>query len=388
MGSRAGSSKTSPVPLLGAKTGRTPRPSPGGLAMVGRRHAARRDDPQYAPGHPRHPRLVHEHARSTHAAAHGLTRDGNFLIENGRIAGPVRNFRFNESLIAMLGNLDAIGPAARIHGGDLSGGPVAAPPLLVKSFNFASRSQRIWPGCLLAGHGYVRARHSDRAVAASIAAPGAATPAEISEVLWSCREHECQMGICLRDMAVGIRLAARLPCAVWRCDHAFWRPHRQVGPFSRPRPNRRSVSCFPSADGKTSLVGYVFEPPATRQGPHPAVVLMQAAPAFDQCARSLRCGDAIGPSQGMGDGWAAHGYVALLVDGFGPRGYPQGFPRHSYDERPAELDEVAIRPLDAYGALRLFAVAPRRRACKDRIDGLVERRQRRAYRPDVGCARD
>jgi predicted Zn-dependent protease len=73
----------------------------------------------------------------------GLTRDGNFLIENGRIAGPVRNLRFNESLIAMLGNLDAIGPTRRIHGGDLGGGPIAAPPLLVKSFTFSSRSSGI-----------------------------------------------------------------------------------------------------------------------------------------------------------------------------------------------------------------------------------------------------
>ena len=73
----------------------------------------------------------------------GLTRDGNFLIENGRIAGPVRNFRFNESLIAMLGNIDAIGPTARVHGGDLSRVPIAAPPLLVKDFTFSSRSRGI-----------------------------------------------------------------------------------------------------------------------------------------------------------------------------------------------------------------------------------------------------
>jgi predicted Zn-dependent protease len=73
----------------------------------------------------------------------GLTRDDNFLIENGRIAGPVRNFRFNESLIAMLGGIDAIGPAERIHGGDMGGGGIAAPPLLVKSFNFASRARGI-----------------------------------------------------------------------------------------------------------------------------------------------------------------------------------------------------------------------------------------------------
>ena len=49
--------------------------------------------------------------------------------------------------------------------------------------------------------------------------------------------------------------------------------------------------------------------------------------------------------------WASEGYIALLVDGFGPRGYPQGFPPGSYKSRPGELNEVTIRPLDAYGAL-------------------------------------
>ena len=49
--------------------------------------------------------------------------------------------------------------------------------------------------------------------------------------------------------------------------------------------------------------------------------------------------------------WAQAGYIALLVDGFGPRGYPQGFPRFSYDNRPETLNEVTVRPLDAYGAL-------------------------------------
>src|SRR5262249_27043353 len=47
---------------------------------------------------------------------------------------------------------------------------------------------------------------------------------------------------------------------------------------------------------------------------------------------------------------AKAGYVALMVDGFGPRGHAQGFPRFSYEARPEELNEVTIRPLDAYGA--------------------------------------
>jgi carboxymethylenebutenolidase len=55
---------------------------------------------------------------------------------------------------------------------------------------------------------------------------------------------------------------------------------------------------------------------------------------------------------------AGAGYFALMVDGFGPRGYPQGFPRHSYDSRPAELDEVTVRPLDAYGAAAYLRTRP------------------------------
>ena len=55
--------------------------------------------------------------------------------------------------------------------------------------------------------------------------------------------------------------------------------------------------------------------------------------------------------QEWGHFWANQGYLAVLVDGFGPRGYPHGFPRFSYDTRPETLNEVTVRPLDAYGAL-------------------------------------
>ena len=47
-----------------------------------------------------------------------------------------------------------------------------------------------------------------------------------------------------------------------------------------------------------------------------------------------------------------------MVDGFGPRGYPAGFPRHSYDSRPEVLNEVTVRPLDAYGALGYLRTRP------------------------------
>ena len=109
---------------------------------------------------------------------------------------------------------------------------------------------------------------------------------------------------------------------------------------------------FPSADGHTMLVGYLYLP-AKQRVPAPAVVMMHGrAGAYSSLADGRY--DATTLSQrhrAWGELWASQGYVALMVDGFGPRGYPHGFPRFSYDTRPAELSEVTVRPLDAYGAL-------------------------------------
>jgi predicted Zn-dependent protease len=73
----------------------------------------------------------------------GLTRDGNFLIEDGRIVGPTLNFRFNESPIAMLANVLAIGASERTRGGETEVSAVSAPTLLVKDFTFSSPSEAI-----------------------------------------------------------------------------------------------------------------------------------------------------------------------------------------------------------------------------------------------------
>jgi predicted Zn-dependent protease len=72
----------------------------------------------------------------------GLTRDGNFLIENGRVTTPVRNMRFNESLAALFSNIEAMGPTERTWRA-VSGGVVAAPPMMVAGFNFSSKSSGI-----------------------------------------------------------------------------------------------------------------------------------------------------------------------------------------------------------------------------------------------------
>ncbi len=109
---------------------------------------------------------------------------------------------------------------------------------------------------------------------------------------------------------------------------------------------------FPSADGATTLTGYLYLPPA-HAARAPAVVMMHGrAGAYSSLAKGVYDATTLSQRhQAWGELWAGHGYVALLVDGFGPRGYPAGFPRYSYDSRPETLNEVTVRPLDAYGAL-------------------------------------
>jgi predicted Zn-dependent protease len=66
----------------------------------------------------------------------GLTRDGTFYIEDGRIKHAVKNFRFNESPIIMLNNLDALGRPVRIQGS-------LVPPLRIRDFTFTSLSDAV-----------------------------------------------------------------------------------------------------------------------------------------------------------------------------------------------------------------------------------------------------
>lgn len=71
----------------------------------------------------------------------GLTRDGLFLIENGKVTSPVVNFRFNESPVRMLQNTLAMGKPVRVRGGEGQG--MVAPPLVVKDFPFTSISDAV-----------------------------------------------------------------------------------------------------------------------------------------------------------------------------------------------------------------------------------------------------
>jgi len=64
----------------------------------------------------------------------GMTRDGTFLVESGKICGGVLNFRFNQSLIHMLSNVEAMGTPVRSSGEESF--DMVVPAMKVKDFNF------------------------------------------------------------------------------------------------------------------------------------------------------------------------------------------------------------------------------------------------------------
>lgn len=68
----------------------------------------------------------------------GLTRDGTFLVENGKVARSIKNFRFNDSPLFLLNNLEAVGPSVRVA----EGGSVV-PALKARDFNFTSLSDAV-----------------------------------------------------------------------------------------------------------------------------------------------------------------------------------------------------------------------------------------------------
>jgi carboxymethylenebutenolidase len=122
---------------------------------------------------------------------------------------------------------------------------------------------------------------------------------------------------------------------------------------------------FLSEDRQTRLAGFLFEP--ATPGRHPAVVMLHGrAGPYSSLAKGVYNASTLSKRhKEWGAFWAERGYLALLVDSFGPRGYPGGFPQGSYDQRPPEVSEQTVRPLDAYGALRYLR--GRRDVIADRI---------------------
>ena len=72
----------------------------------------------------------------------GLTRDGTFYIENGEVKFPVKNFRFNESPVIMLNNVEAMGKPERSISVE-SYRSYLVPPMKVKDFTFTSLSDAV-----------------------------------------------------------------------------------------------------------------------------------------------------------------------------------------------------------------------------------------------------
>ena len=72
----------------------------------------------------------------------GLTRDGTFYVENGKIKYPIKNFRFNESPVTILNNVEELGRPVVI-GGDEVPFQMVLPPMKVRDFNFTSLSDAV-----------------------------------------------------------------------------------------------------------------------------------------------------------------------------------------------------------------------------------------------------
>jgi predicted Zn-dependent protease len=65
----------------------------------------------------------------------GMTRDGLFLVEKGKITQAARNFRFNQSVLEMLRNVECLGPARRAAGEESF--EMVVPPMKVGAFQFS-----------------------------------------------------------------------------------------------------------------------------------------------------------------------------------------------------------------------------------------------------------
>jgi predicted Zn-dependent protease len=75
----------------------------------------------------------------------GLTRDGTFLIEKGKITRPVKNMRWNESPVFLLNNLEMLGRPERVNASESlsAGAPIMVPAIKARDFNFTSASDAV-----------------------------------------------------------------------------------------------------------------------------------------------------------------------------------------------------------------------------------------------------
>ncbi|MEW6026953.1 MAG: metallopeptidase TldD-related protein [Planctomycetota bacterium] len=71
----------------------------------------------------------------------GMTRNGTFLIENGRISKGVKNMRFTDSVLNMLSNVEMISRETELHSGFFGGSGFVTPSLKISNFNFSSETK-------------------------------------------------------------------------------------------------------------------------------------------------------------------------------------------------------------------------------------------------------
>lgn len=76
----------------------------------------------------------------------GLTRDGLFLIEKGKVTRPIKNMRWNDSPVVALNNIEAMTPAERVVSGEGVGGAglaLVCPAARIREFTFSSASEAV-----------------------------------------------------------------------------------------------------------------------------------------------------------------------------------------------------------------------------------------------------
>jgi predicted Zn-dependent protease len=64
-----------------------------------------------------------------------MTRDGTFLVQDGRVMSGIRNFRFNQGILEMLSNVEMLGPAVRSAGEESF--EMVVPAMKVRNFHFS-----------------------------------------------------------------------------------------------------------------------------------------------------------------------------------------------------------------------------------------------------------
>ena len=75
----------------------------------------------------------------------GLTRDGTFLIERGKVTKAIKNLRFNESPVFLLNNVEALGLPQRVSASESgsAGTPIVVPAIKARDFMFTSLSDAV-----------------------------------------------------------------------------------------------------------------------------------------------------------------------------------------------------------------------------------------------------